>query len=109
MGFIGSAVLVLVFAMIILMAFRVAQRAPDQFGALLAVGIGSLVAIQALLNMMVSTGLVPTKGLSLPFISAGGSGLLVHMALMGLLINVALQSEAPERVPPMGRSSRAPA
>mgnify|MGYP002619807390 CR=1 FL=1 len=109
LGFIGSVALVCVFALVMLMAFRVAQRAPDFFGSMLAMGIGTLVTVQALLNMMVSTGLVPTKGLSLPFISAGGSGLLVHMALMGILVNIALQGDAPERERLLGRSKRAAA
>jgi len=109
MGFIGTVALLLAFALLMLMAYRVAQRAPDLLGTLLAMGIGTLVTVQALMNMMVSTGLVPTKGLSLPFISAGGSGLLVHMALMGLLVNIALQCEAPERARLTGRGARAPA
>jgi len=98
MGLVGSVVLVVLFAAFTIVAFRVAMHARDYFGACLASGIAALIAVQAALNMAVTMGLLPTKGLSLPFISAGGSGLLVHLALVGVLLNVALQAEAPERV-----------
>lgn len=106
MGFVGSVALACGFALLMLMAFRVAQHAPDLLGALLAIGIGSLITVQALMSMAVNTGLVPTKGLSLPFISSGGSGLLVNMALMGILINIALQSEVLVRRRSLQRPAR---
>ncbi len=95
MGLAGSALLVLIFAAFTILAFRVAMNARDYFGACLASGIAALIALQASLNMAVTMGLLPTKGLSLPFISAGGSGLIVHLALVGVLLNIALQSEVP--------------
>jgi cell division protein FtsW len=94
-GFVGSIIVVALFVVLVILAMRIAVCAPDLLGALLAAGIGALVGIQAAFNMAVSIGLLPTKGLPLPFISSGGSSLLVMLALMGILINVGLQAEEP--------------
>ena len=80
LGFLGAVALVGLFAVLIWRGLRVGLRAPDPFGAHLALGITLLIAIQTLLNLGVVTGLLPTKGLPLPFISFGGSALLVTMA-----------------------------
>ena len=69
-------------------------------GALLAAGVVSMIAMQAGINMGVTPGLLPTTGLPLPFISAGGSALIVNLAMVGLLLNVAQQASEPE---PKGR------
>ena len=65
-----------------------ALRAPDSFGAFLALGLTTMVAVQAFVNMSVVLGLLPTKGIPLPFVSAGGSSLLVNLLAMGILLNV---------------------
>jgi len=88
LGFIGAVVLVGLFAVLIWRGLRVGLRAPDPFGAHLALGITLLIAIQTLLNLGVVTGLLPTKGLPLPFISFGGSALLVTMLGTGVLLNI---------------------
>jgi cell division protein FtsW len=67
---------------------RVGVRAPDAFGAYLALGITVLIAVQTLVNLGVVTGLLPTKGLPLPFISFGGSALLMTMLSTGVLLNI---------------------
>lgn len=97
MGLMGTLFLVALFAALFLFSSRVAAYAPDFFGSMLATGIGALFTLQATINMAVATGLVPTKGLTLPFVSAGGTSLIVNMALAGILLNIALHSSLPER------------
>jgi cell division protein FtsW len=77
------------FTTLIMVGFRIAQRAPDLFGELLAVGFTSLIALQATLHMSVGLGLVPNTGLALPLISYGRSNLVVTMAAVGILISIA--------------------
>lgn len=88
LGFIGAAVIVLLFAIFLIRGLRAARRAPDGFGRLLAVGVTAMVVVQALINFSVVTGLVPTKGIPLPFISYGSSSLVVTLASVGLLLSV---------------------
>jgi cell division protein FtsW len=97
MGLVGTLLLVGLFVAFIIVALRIAGCAPDMLGSLLAFGVAALVAVQTCVNMGVATGLLPTKGLPLPFISAGGTALVVNLALVGVLINVGLQSREPER------------
>jgi len=87
-GFVGTLVVVLLFAGVALFGYRVARRAPDLFGMLLAVGLTNLIVVQALLHMAVNTALVPTTGVTLPFFSYGRSSLLVCMAAIGVLISI---------------------
>jgi cell division protein FtsW len=88
LGFLGAGVVLGAFAVLIWRGLRVGLRAPDAFGAYLALGITALIATQTLVNLGVVTGLLPTKGLPLPFISFGGSALLTTMLATGLLLNV---------------------
>lgn len=88
LGFIGAVVLISVFAAVIYRGFRIAQAAPDHFGKLLAAGIVSYLAIQAVLNLAAMVALVPLTGVPLPFISYGGSNLVVTLASVGILVNV---------------------
>jgi cell division protein FtsW len=67
---------------------RTALRAPDRFGAFLALGLTTMVAFQAFFNVSVVLGLMPTKGIPLPFVSYGGSSLLINLLGMGILLNV---------------------
>ncbi len=87
-GLIGATAIALCFCVITWRGFRIATQAPDRFGALLAVGLTMMIALQAFINISVVIGLMPTKGIPLPFVSAGGSSLLVSMAGMGVLLNV---------------------
>ena len=88
LGLIGVSMVVLAFVVIGIRGIRAALRAPDAYGAYLAVGITVFLTAQAFTNLAVGMGLLPTKGLVLPFISYGGSSLLVNCAAMGLLLNV---------------------
>ena len=94
MGFIGALVVVALFGVYAWRGFRAAFRAPDVFGRLLALGITTLVAGQALVNLSVVLGLMPTKGIPLPFISYGGSSLLVMLLATGVLLNISQHAEA---------------
>lgn len=87
-GWVGSALLVAAFLFILWRGMRIARRAPDEFGRLLAVGVTAMVVIQALINFSVVTSLVPNKGIPLPFISYGGSSLIFSLAAVGVLLNV---------------------
>jgi len=97
-GLIGTLLAGSLFAILLLMAVRIAMCARDLFGSLLATGIVSLICLQALLNMAVTTGWLPTKGLPLPFISYGGTATLVFFTLIGILLNIGLQAEEPQSV-----------
>ncbi|MEX2467963.1 MAG: FtsW/RodA/SpoVE family cell cycle protein [Gemmatimonadota bacterium] len=88
-GLLGVLTLVVLYGSVILVGFRVAGRAPDLFGELLAVGLTSLIALQALLHMAVGLALVPATGLSLPLVSYGRSNLLVTCVALGILMSVA--------------------
>jgi cell division protein FtsW len=96
LGFVGAVVTVVLFGLLLWRGMRIALRVADPFGALAAIGITAMLTTQALVNLGVVVGLLPTKGLPLPFVSFGGSSLLVAMASVGLLLNISLhQSVAP--------------
>ena len=88
LGLIGATTLVLCFCVVAWRGLRIALRAPDSFGAFLALGLTTMVVMQALVNISVVLGLMPTKGIPLPFVSAGGSSLLINFVGMGILLNV---------------------
>jgi len=94
MGLIGATLIVVCFCVITWRGLRVALRAPDSFGAFLAIGLTTMFALQALVNISVVLGLLPTKGIPLPFVSAGGSSLLVNLLGMGILLNVSQHASA---------------
>jgi cell division protein FtsW len=87
-GLVGFALLVLLYAVFVWRGLRAAHRAPDPFGCYLALGVTTLVGTQALVNLGVVTVLLPTKGLTLPFVSYGGSSLMTLLAASGLLLAV---------------------
>ena len=86
--------ILLCFVTIAWRGFRASLLAPDRFGSLLALGLTMMVALQALMNISVVTGLVPTKGIPLPFVSNGGSSLLVSLVAMGILLNISQHSSS---------------
>lgn len=88
-GFLGVLFVVGLYLALVLIGFRIAARAPDLFGQLLAVGLTSLVALQAVLHVAVGLGLVPPTGLALPLISYGRSNLIGSLAAVGILMSVA--------------------
>lgn len=93
LGFMGVAIVLGLFAVLILKGMKVSSSAPDSFGAMLGAGLTLMIGVQALVNCMVVLGLLPTKGLPLPFISYGGSSLLTSMVAAGILLNVAGRSK----------------
>ncbi|MBL9131160.1 MAG: cell division protein FtsW [Verrucomicrobiaceae bacterium] len=88
LGLRGTAGTVLAFAILVMSGFMVAAYAPNRFGKLLGAGLTFLLGMEALLNMGVTTALLPNKGLPLPFVSYGGSSLLAAMIAIGILINI---------------------
>ncbi len=88
LGFLGAVAIVLLFTVLVWRGLRVGLRAPEPFGAYLALGITVLIATQTLVNLGVVTGVLPTKGLPLPFISFGGSALVMTMTSTGMLLNI---------------------
>jgi len=88
LGFIGATAMVALFAVVVWRGLRIGLRAADPFGSYLALGLTVLLATQTLVNLGVVTGLLPTKGLPLPFISFGGSALLMTMVATGVLLNI---------------------
>ncbi len=95
LGLVGTCGIVLLYVLFLCLGLRVALRAKDSFGSFLAAGITLMISFQALMNIAVVTGLVPTKGLTLPFISYGGSSLIVSMMSVGVLINIASKQRIP--------------
>jgi cell division protein FtsW len=91
-GLLGVVFLVVLYLSIILVGFRIASRAPDLFGELLAVGVTNLIAVQAVLHMAVGLSLLPATGLALPLVSYGRSNLLVTLAALGILVSVAREA-----------------
>ncbi len=100
LGFVGICGLVLTFVFIVARGLRAAFRAADDYGTYLAVGITMFVGLQAFTNLAVAMGMVPTKGLVLPFVSYGGSSLLVNCAAVGVLLNVSRPREAVKHAEP---------
>jgi len=92
MGMIGTCAILLMFTIFLWRGLRTSVRAPDSFGFYLALGITMMVCIQAFINMSVVLGLLPTKGIPLPFLSYGGSSFVVMLAAVGILLNVSQQS-----------------
>ena len=92
LGFIGACIVVLAFLSIGLAGLTAAFKAPDSFGQLLAAGITAWISIQAFVNLGAVLGMLPITGVPLPFVSSGGSSLVVTMAAFGILLNVARQT-----------------
>jgi len=97
LGLIGTIAVLLVFVFILRRAVRTALRAPDSFGYILALGTGLLVFMSAMINIAMTTGVIPTAGLPLPFISYGGSSLVASLAAIGILTNISFEGR--ERKP----------
>jgi len=92
LGFVGAGAVVILFTLFIFAGMVIVFRAKSHFTQLLSLGLVSLIAIEACINIGVSIGALPTKGLSLPFISYGGSALLTNMTVLGLLVNISKES-----------------
>ena len=88
LGFIGAMVILFAFLFFLWRGLRIAWKVQDPFGQFLAAGITIMIVLQAFINISVVIGLLPTKGLPLPFISSGGSSLLINMMSVGILLNI---------------------
>lgn len=88
LGLLGGLLIIGLFASLTWVGYSIARRAPDRFGMLLASGITFTIAAQAAINLGVATGILPVTGLTLPFISYGGSSLIVSFAMTGILLNI---------------------
>ncbi len=96
LGFVGVAAVILLFILFVWLGILVVVRCREPFGKLLAAGIVLAIGVQAALNIGVVTVVLPTKGLPLPFVSAGGTSMLLSAAAVGVLLNIASRSETPE-------------
>jgi len=88
-GFLGSFILISIFLLLILYIFRIAEKAPDRFGRLLGGGIFAFFAVQTIINLASMVHVIPLTGVPLPFISYGGSNLLLSFSLMGIILSIA--------------------
>ena len=95
LGFVGAAMVLVLFALLIIRGYWLALHARDRFGALLAVGVTTQVAVQVFLNIGVVTNLLPPTGISLPFFSYGGTALVIQLVEMGIVLGVSRQIPAP--------------
>jgi len=92
LGLVGAGVVLALFAVVAFRGLRIAARHPDEFGSLLAFGLTTLIVVQGLLNFGVALGALPTKGLTLPFVSYGGSAMMISLAELGTLMALARES-----------------
>jgi cell division protein FtsW len=92
LGFIGGTFVLLLFSLVLWRGIRIALGAPDLFGSFLAVGIVSMIAIQVMINVGVVTGMMPVTGITLPFLSYGGSSLTLMLLAVGVLLNISRYS-----------------
>jgi cell division protein FtsW len=87
-GFIGAVAVAILFMLFIWRGLHIARHTKDHFASLLAIGVTTLIGLQAFINIGVVTGLLPTKGITLPFISYGGSSIVLSLVSVGILLNI---------------------
>jgi len=92
MGWVGAVLLLLLFGLLVWRGFKIALKAPDKFGCMLALGLTLQIGIQVAINVAVVSNLLPNTGISLPFFSYGGTSLVVLMAQMGVVLSISRQS-----------------
>ncbi|HUW35098.1 MAG TPA: putative lipid II flippase FtsW [Planctomycetota bacterium] len=102
LGFLGTAAVLAIYVMLLWLGLRVVRRAPDTMGSLLAFGIMLTIALQTVINVGVVIGMLPTKGLPLPFLSAGGSSTIAIAAGVGMVLNIASHCREEEAVRMLG-------
>lgn len=98
LGFIGSVSVLCLYAFILYRIFLIALNCKDRYGFMIASGAGLQIAYQVIINVGVATNLLPTTGISLPFLSKGGSSIIMMMALMGVVLNISYQNSLMEEV-----------
>jgi cell division protein FtsW len=91
-GFIGVSIVIILFSIFVFRGFMIATKAPDLFGTLLAAGLTMVIALESFINIAGVMGLIPLKGLALPFLSYGGSSFVMSMIAVGILLNISTQS-----------------
>ena len=99
LGLLGTASIIILYLLFVYYGFQVVKRAPDIFSMILSCGIVLAVSFQSIFNIAVVTHTIPSKGISLPLISFGGSGLLLYMMAIGILVNIAGHCKAPSEIP----------
>jgi cell division protein FtsW len=104
LGLVGTVSIMALFGLLVLKGFQIAGRAREPFGRHLALGITLLIGFQALINAAVATGLLPTKGLTLPLVSYGGSSLLVSLTAIGILLSISRDRQGGRQAGIYGRS-----
>jgi cell division protein FtsW len=92
LGMLGAGLVIVLFLAFAFLGIRTALGAPDTFGALLAGGITAWISIQAFINMAVVVGLLPVTGIPMPFVSAGGSSLIISFAAVGILLSISRET-----------------
>ena len=98
LGFVGGLGVMLVYALILFRLYEIAKNAKDLFGSLLVIGVMSHIALQAILNIAVATNSIPNTGITLPFISYGGTSLVILLAEIGICLNVSYQTTLDESI-----------
>ncbi len=93
LGFVGVVVVISLFVLLVCRGYKIATHCSDKFGASVAAGISTIIGLQAVMNISVVSGVIPVTGVALPFFSFGGTSLVMIMASMGILLNIAKQSE----------------
>ena len=88
LGFFGSVLVILLFILFVWRGIVIAMKAQDSFGTLIAIGVTTMIGLQALINLAVVTNTIPVTGMPLPFFSSGGSAMLADLAAVGLLLSV---------------------
>jgi cell division protein FtsW len=99
LGLLGFLLVLSLFTIVVSRGILASLRAPDSFGSYLALGLTLLIGLQGVINMGVVSGIFPTKGLSLPFLSYGGSSLMASLLAVGILLNISSQSKRPGKTP----------
>jgi len=108
LGFFGFLLVISLFATLVVRGIRLSLKAPDVFGSYLALGLTLVIGLPATINMGVVSGILPTKGLSLPFLSYGGSSMIASMLAVGILLNISSQIKRPAGPPPVKAAAPAP-
>ncbi|MBD0315959.1 MAG: putative lipid II flippase FtsW [Nitrospiraceae bacterium] len=98
LGLIGTALIIILFSVLVFKGFQIAGRAREPFGRYLALGITLLIGVQVLVNAGVATGLLPTKGLTLPLVSYGGSSLLMTLLSIGILLSISRDRQGGRKI-----------
>ena len=96
-GFIGAVVILVLYAMLILFIIRIARKASDYLGRMIATGFGAMLLVQIFINVGVVTSLLPNTGIALPFMSSGLSSLLVNLLMIGIILNISMQPKRKEK------------